>query len=250
MDTLEFDAAGYLLDLDGTLISGRQALPDAQWLLERVRDRFMLVSNDAEHTPEQLSRMLRPMGLSIPAEKIILAGMTAIDVIASERAGANVMLLGSSSLRAYARRQGLWLDGPSPDLVLVMRDRKFSYAKLAAAADAVSRGAELVTACPDRSHPGPQGQPVPETGALAEAILAVTGPAPCRVIGKPEPAIFRTACERLGVLPSQAVMVGDNPDTDGFGARRLGMTFWQVRNGRLRDGARDAIVQDKQAVPA
>jgi HAD superfamily hydrolase (TIGR01509 family) len=31
---------------------------------------------------------------------------------------------------------------------------------------------------------------------------------------KPEPAVFRTACDRLGVRPERALMVGDNPLTD------------------------------------
>jgi HAD superfamily hydrolase (TIGR01509 family) len=31
---------------------------------------------------------------------------------------------------------------------------------------------------------------------------------------KPEAAVFRTACERLGVRPDRALMVGDNPLTD------------------------------------
>lgn len=250
MDSLNFDAAGYLIDLDGTLISGRQALPDALWLLEQVAGRFMLVSNDAEHTPEQLSRMLRPLGLAIRPERIVLAGMTAVDTIATDYPGASVMLLGSSSLRAYARRRGLWLDGPKTDVVLVMRDRKFSYAKLAAAADAVHRGARLVAACPDTSHPGPLGQPVPETGALAAAILSVAGPAPMRVIGKPEPILFEAACARLGIAPRDAVMVGDNPATDGQGASRLGMTFWQVRHGRLRGNLNLVHSAPPEAVPA
>jgi HAD superfamily hydrolase (TIGR01509 family) len=32
---------------------------------------------------------------------------------------------------------------------------------------------------------------------------------------KPDPAIFRLACAELGVDPSEALMIGDNPDTDG-----------------------------------
>src|SRR5579862_3136361 len=52
------DASGYLVDLDGTLITGQIALPWAGALLRGLQDRFVIVSNDAEHTPEQLSRFL------------------------------------------------------------------------------------------------------------------------------------------------------------------------------------------------
>lgn len=41
---------------------------------------------------------------------------------------------------------------------------------------------------------------------------------------KPDPAIFRTALDRLGVPPEHALMVGDSDEADG-GARTLGCGF-------------------------
>ncbi|MCH4547458.1 HAD hydrolase-like protein [Rhizobium changzhiense] len=228
------DAAGYLIDLDGTLISGRTVLPDALWLLEEVRGRFAVVSNNAEHTPKQLARMLRTIGLPINEQDLILAGTTAIDLIAADLPEASIMLLGSAALIDYARAKGLRVGGSAPDLVLVTRDRHFTYAKLAAASEAIAAGAALFVAAPDGSHPGVDGRPVPETGALAAAILASTGLRDYTVIGKPERMLFERGCCRIGVAPSDAVMIGDNPGTDGLGARRLGMRFLQVERGIIR----------------
>ena len=41
---------------------------------------------------------------------------------------------------------------------------------------------------------------------------------------KPDPKIFTTACERLGVDPANAVMVGDSEEADG-GAEAIGCAF-------------------------
>ncbi|SDG97479.1 Haloacid dehalogenase superfamily, subfamily IA, variant 2 with 3rd motif like haloacid dehalogenase/haloacid dehalogenase superfamily, subfamily IA, variant 3 with third motif having DD or ED/haloacid dehalogenase superfamily, subfamily IA, variant 1 with third motif having Dx(3-4)D or Dx(3-4)E [Lentzea fradiae] len=41
---------------------------------------------------------------------------------------------------------------------------------------------------------------------------------------KPDPKIFTTACERLGVDPRNVVMVGDSEEADG-GARAIGCSF-------------------------
>lgn len=41
---------------------------------------------------------------------------------------------------------------------------------------------------------------------------------------KPDPKIFTTACERLGVDPRHAVMVGDSEEADG-GAEAIGCSF-------------------------
>ena len=226
-------AKGFLIDLDGTLVSGRQLLPGAAELLRVLEDRFVIVSNDSEHMPEQLSRRFRDWGVRVAPEQIVLAGACAIETIAEDRPGARLMPLASPVLRRHARQSGLEIDEISPEIVLVTRDRRFNYAKLAAAAEAVHRGARLVLANPDVSHPGPQGQPVPEAGALAAALLACTGPVECLVVGKPEPAMFAAACRRLGLRPEDVVMIGDNPATDGAGARRMGMPFVQVAPGGL-----------------
>lgn len=52
---------------------------------------------------------------------------------------------------------------------------------------------------------------------------------------KPDPVIFRTACERLGYRPAEVVHVGDRLDLDACGARDAGMVgVWLNRNGPAR----------------
>jgi HAD superfamily hydrolase (TIGR01450 family) len=228
-----FEACGFLVDVDGTLVSGGKALPEAPQFLSALRDRFVLVSNDAEHTPDELAHKLQSLQLPVPAERIVLAGTTAIDEVAVERPGARVMLLASASLQAYARQAGLWIVENEAEVVVLGRDRHFSYDKLATAANAIRGGAPLIVANPDLVHPGPQGAVVPETGALLAALLACTGRVPYCVVGKPEPTLFTAALALLGTLPEDTVMIGDNPATDGEGARRLGIGYIEVHNGRL-----------------
>ncbi|SFU10707.1 HAD hydrolase-like protein [Mesorhizobium sp. YR577] len=68
---------------------------------------------------------------------------------------------------------------------------------------------------------------------MAAAILAVTRPVPHRIIGKPEPTLFKMGCNRLELEPLDVTMIGDNPETGGLGARRLSMRFIQVLDGRI-----------------
>jgi len=230
-------AAGFIVDLDGTLITGRSLMPHAVGLLERLKGRFVIVSNDGEHVPAQVGRMLSDLGLPVAAERIVLAGTETLDLIAAERPGAEILLLGSDALRAYAYDIGLRLAGNAPEVVVVGRDRRFSYARLTVAVNAVRAGAELIATNADHTHPGPDGSVVPETGALLAAILHCVGSAPHRVIGKPEPALFTKALRILDVPAASVAVIGDNPTTDGIGARRLGMRYIEVRNGRLAAAA-------------
>ncbi|MDO8358741.1 MAG: HAD-IA family hydrolase [Devosia sp.] len=221
-------ADGYLIDLDGTLLSGSSLLPGAVTFLSELRAPFVILSNDSEHVPQQIAAIFRKNGLPLGRRDVVLAGAVAIEAVAERSPGARIMLMASPALCVLARRLGLRLDTDAPEIVLVARDRAFSFDKLALAARAVRRGASVVLACPDTSHPGPVGDPVPEAGALAAALFACTGPVPFEVIGKPEPTLFRIGCERLGIQSAQCLMIGDNPLTDGAGASRAGIAFCQV----------------------
>lgn len=44
-----------------------------------------------------------------------------------------------------------------------------------------------------------------------------------QLIGKPSPTLFARACAALGVEASDAVMIGDNPQTDIEGAALAGI---------------------------
>lgn len=232
---------GFLIDLDGTLASGNHLLPGARELIEATADRFAIVSNDSEHTPDQLARRFREWRLPIPVERIVLAGVAALEAAAEKRPGSRLLLFGSPALRRMARNMGFELAERNADTVIIARDRQFSYAKLAMAARAIRDGAEVLVAAPDLSHPGADGYPVPEAGALAAAIFAVTGPVAHLVIGKPQPELFRHACRRIGIAPQHCVVIGDNPRTDGAGASGLGIPFWQVMPGKLPDALRETV---------
>lgn len=242
------DIRGWLIDLDGTLVCGGRAMPGAQAFLEACAGRFVVVSNDAEHTPAELAGELRQLGLDVPASRIVLAGAIALDDIATRRPGARVLVLASDALVRHAREHGLTPVRTQPDIVFLGRDRRFSHARLALAANAVRAGAELVVANPDLVHPGPDGTIVPETGALLAALLACTGPVSYRLVGKPEPALFAAGLALL-CLPKRVVaMLGDNPRTDGEGARRFGLRYVEVADGVFPQGDVEATCPQEEGV--
>jgi 4-nitrophenyl phosphatase len=126
---------------------------------------------------------------------------------------------------------GLTLVRDAPDQILLTRDTRFSYAALSTVINAVHRGAELIVANGDLTHPGPDGRLVPETGALLAAVLACVPHASIRTVGKPAPLLFSRACEVAGVSPAKAIMIGDNPATDGKGARDFGIVPILIGSG-------------------
>lgn len=210
-----------LLDLDGTLLRGGRATDGAAELLRARARSCAIVSNNSTHTPESLADELAARGLDADPSKLALAGAVAVDRLAERRPAARTMLLGSAGLARRAVARGLSLRDEDPDVVLLARDTRATYVSLAAAANAVRAGAELVVANPDLWHPGAGAARVPETGALLAALLACAGDVAYTVIGKPSPILFERGLAILGAAAHEALVVGDNPDTDLAGARAL-----------------------------
>lgn len=217
------DARYFLLDLDGTLIRQNVVVDDAARLIECLQDRYVVVSNNSTHTAAGLARVLRRMGLAIPAARLVLAGEHTLQWLAERHAQARLRLVASAALRHAARRLGCRLVDSRPDIVVLARDVRFGYATLATIANELREGARLVVTNPDASHPARDGGVVPETGSLMRAVVACAAVEAETVIGKPEGVLFREALRRLGAEAAETLMIGDNPATDGLGAARIGM---------------------------
>lgn len=217
-------ARAALIDVDGVLVAGGVAIPGAAGFLAALGPRAFVVSNNSTDTPAGMAAKLAGQGLVVAPERLSLAGAVMVDTLAAEMPDEAVFLVAAPSLAAYAAERGLRLtEGEEATVLALARDTGLTYARLHRAARILQSGARWVVANPDRTHPDTDGGPVPETGALMAALAACVPGVPPRIIGKPEPALFLAALARAGVGPGEAVMVGDNPETDGAGAEGLGI---------------------------
>lgn len=216
-------SAAILLDWDGCVATGNQPHADAVRFIAEHPGRVAVVSNNSTHLPQDFAAILAASGVLLPQERIVLAGTQAL-IRAQEIGARGVLVLGNARMKAFGRNLGLNLVSDEADLVVVLRDTRFSYARLERAANSLRRGARLLVANPDLTHPAPGGRLAPETGALLAAVLACMNGVPVDVetVGKPAPRLFRKA---LAAFPqgSGGVMIGDNPQTDMEGARAAGL---------------------------
>src|SRR6266545_2359430 len=157
------NARAILLDWDGCASFGNRPHAPAVEFLQRYGERTAIVSNNSTSLPQDIVEALAAAGVSMPAERVILAGVEAL-ACAARTHGARCLVLGSSRMRAAAHARGLKLVGEDADLVVLLRDTRFSYARLQRTVTALRSGAGLIVANPDLTHPGRDGGVVPETG--------------------------------------------------------------------------------------
>jgi HAD superfamily hydrolase (TIGR01450 family) len=225
------DRQGILLDWDGCVALGDKPHADGIKFVTKFQSRIAIVSNNSTLRPQDICAILKKAGLTFPSERVILAGHQAL--VRAAQLHKPTLVLGSLQMKSLARELGIEQVTRNPEVVVLLRDTRFSYARLHLAINALIKGGQLIVSNPDLSHPGVAGAVVPETGALLASILACVPPHVLRmdVVGKPNAPLFQTACAALGIAATQAIMIGDNPSTDIAGARQYDMESILVSPG-------------------
>jgi ribonucleotide monophosphatase NagD (HAD superfamily) len=143
-----------------------------------------------------------------------------------DRGGGTAFVVGSQALVDHVADAGMRVVNRTrfasrADVVVVGGHDDLRYEELRDAAQAVTRGAELLATARDASFPMPDG-PWPGTGAVLAAIETAAGRRADRVVGKPERPLYDTVLDRLG-RPDRVLGVGDRMEADVAGAHAAGL---------------------------
>lgn len=230
-------ARGYVFDMDGVLYRGDEPLGGVAAALDAIdlRDRrYMLATNNSMSTPARYVTKLAKMGIDVPEETILTAGLATRDyLLETLEPGAGIFVVGMPALR-----EQLFEGSPfhpvqygeeQPAAVIVGLDLAFDYAKLKAATEAIRAGARFVATNADATLPTEAGL-VPGAGSIVAAVRVASGQEPV-VIGKPETPLLVQALHRMEIAAVDAVMIGDRLDTDILAGHRAGMLTVLVLTG-------------------
>jgi 4-nitrophenyl phosphatase len=224
---------GFLLDLDGTVYRGGEAIPEAVSFVRELKKAgipFLYLTNNSSASPEHVAARLRAMGVQAEAEEVYTSAMaTAAYLAQREPAGADVYVIGEEGLKRALELAGFRLVEENPRYVAVGIDRQFTYEKLKAAARAIRGGALFLATNQDAALPTEEGL-LPGNGSLVAAVSVASGVSPI-VIGKPEKIIVDLALQRLGTAAAETLIVGDNLFTDIEAGANSGLDSLLVLTG-------------------
>ena len=217
---------------------GRTAVPGAVATLNHLADEGLpgaFVTNNASRPPSEVAAHLASLGIDLRSSMVVTSAEAAAQFVAlHEEKGTTVLAVGGPGVASALRAQGLDPVSPgSPDVVpsVVVQGAgaEVTWSDLAAAAYAVQAGARWVVTNLDMTIPMPQGL-APGNGTLVGAVAATTTAQPI-VVGKPQPYLFDLGISRLGLSPSDVLVIGDRLDTDVLGAHAVGAESMLVLTG-------------------
>jgi HAD superfamily hydrolase (TIGR01458 family) len=218
-----------LCDIGGVLYVGDTPIEGAVEAVARLKAQYKVrfLTNTTQKTGAQVVEKLRQMGFGIDSSEVI----TALDVtkMLLEREECGALFLLTDDAAAF------FDDLPKePCRYVVVGDAQenFSYSNLNRAFRVLLQGGELLAAAKNRYFKDHDGKLSMDAGGFVTALEYASGKE-AHILGKPSTEFYRLACASIGVEPEEAVMVGDDIESDILGAQEAGLKAVLVKTGKF-----------------
>ncbi len=236
--------AGWMFDVDGTLLlsdralGSYQLLPGAVEVLSALRERnypFVLLTNGSNYAPAEQAEKLRRCGLPIEDRQMLTPSVVTADHM-SRRDIRRVLVLGTRGVGHALAEAGIetrYTGEPRAaevDAVYVGWHPECGMKDIETAAQAIWAGARLYAASDVPFFATRQGRTIGYSYAILGAIRRLTR-APVILTGKPSLHALRLVARRLGVGMREVGVVGDDPLVEVIMAHRGGATALAVTTG-------------------
>lgn len=222
-----------ILDMDGVLWRSDQPIGNLSSIFKNIHKfgwKFILSTNNATKSIQEFLNKLESFDVILEPWQVINSSLATAHYLKQRFPDrGSIYIVGEPALVETLEIEGFSLDPVNPLAVVVALDRGINYEKLRTATLLIRSGIPFIGTNGDLTFPTPEGQE-PGAGSILATIEAATGVKPL-VIGKPNPAMYQFAMERMGTLPDETLVVGDRLETDIAGAQKLGCPCALVLSG-------------------
>ncbi|WP_042391731.1 HAD-IIA family hydrolase [Streptacidiphilus carbonis] len=224
-----------LLDIDGVLTMDWKPIAGAVAALRELREDgvpYVLLTNTTSRSRRSIAEALAEAGFPVDAGSVLTAPAAA----AARLAGSRCLLLNSGDIREDLASLEL-VDAPQDAEVVLVGGAgpEFEYRTLDRAFAALRGGARLVAMHRNAYWRTGEGLRL-DSGAFV-AGLEYAADVRAEVLGKPAEAFFAGALAQVDATAGEAVMVGDDIESDVLAAQQYGITGVLVRTGKAAPGA-------------
>ncbi len=243
--------SAYLIDLDGTIYRGSDRIPAAKRFVERLQAKhipFLFLTNNTTKTPAAVVENLsRNHDIHVQAEQIYTPSLATVSYLKAKNhgdvSGKTVYIIGEIGLVSALLGAGMVLAEQNPDYTVVGLDYDVTYHKFEVATLAVRAGSTFIGTNADTNLPNERGL-VPGAGSVISLVEHATQQR-ATYIGKPEAIIVNAALAVLGQEAENAIMVGDNYETDIRAGINAGVDSLLVYTGI----SKPEVVAEKEIQP-
>ena len=239
--------AGYMFDVDGTLIlsdrslGGYKLLPGAVEVLTALRNRgipYVLLTNGSAYPAAEQAPKLRALGLPVEDSQMLTPSSVAADMM-PRRGVTSALVLGSRGVGHALAEAGIQIlftgdeGAEQADAVYIGWHPDCGMKDIESACKAIWNGAKLYVASDVPFFATSAGKTIGYSHAITAAVRKMTG-APMILTGKPSLNALRYVARKLGVPMRDVAVVGDDPVVEMIMARRAGALGFGVTTGTTK----------------
>lgn len=230
---------GALIDLDGVVYQGPQAIPGAvetlSWLAsERIPHVF--VTNTTSRPVASIADKLSRLGITVSSDRIVTPPIAACEWLTQNRIQEAALVVAEPTRADFT---GVRAVNVERSHAIVLGDLGNAWTgeglnRIFRRLMAEPRPVFLVLGT-TRYWLAEDGLRL-DVGAFAKALEHASG-VPPMVFGKPSEAFFRSALDKLKCSADETLMIGDDIESDIHGAQAVGIAGALVKTGKfhLRD---------------
>lgn len=226
-----------LMDCDGVVWKGNQAIEGAQSILKKLEQtgsKLGFVTNNSSLSRLGFKRKFELLGFT-PENYTIMNSAYGAAIYLVNKRHHRVFMIGERGLREELELQDIYVTQEYEQQlqgVCIGWDRQLTWRKLADAMKVIlNDDGFFVGTNPDNSFPL-EDSLVPGTGAGIAALANACGKEPDIIIGKPNRFLIDITLEEMGCSdPTEAVYIGDRLSTDILAGINAGLDTILVRTG-------------------
>ncbi|TDO46765.1 HAD superfamily hydrolase (TIGR01458 family) [Kribbella sp. VKM Ac-2527] len=229
-----------LLDLDGVLYVGDEAVPgaaDAIAWLRRHEVPHVFVTNTSSRPRAAIAAKLAGFGIEATVDQILTPATAAAAWLRDSPTGRPALFVPEETAAEFADLDPMPADAEDGAGCVVVGDlgRGWDFETLNRAFRLLMTEPRpaLVALGMTRYWRAADGLRL-DAGAFVHALEYASG-ATAVVMGKPDPGFYDLAVRRVGVPKSEVVMLGDDIRADVDGAQQAGLAGVLVRTGKYTD---------------
>jgi HAD superfamily hydrolase (TIGR01458 family) len=225
-----------LLDLDGVLYVEGEPIPGAVEAVERLRAggrALRFVTNTTSRSRAATLANLVRLGFQVAEDELLTPVLLARRLCRKRGHRRVALLVAEGTEEDFGDLETVGPDEPADAVIVGDLGEAWSYAALNRAFRLVMDGADLIALQKNRFWLRQDGLSL-DVGPFVAALEYATR-REATVVGKPSPDFFAQALDDLGVAAADAVMVGDDIESDIGGALAAGLAAVLVRTGKYRE---------------
>ncbi len=239
MNHIRFDhVKGILCDIDGVIWDGQETRipePGAHEAIRYIKEVRKLpirfVTNTTTRSLATLYKGIREGEFPIELEEIVSPPKLAAEFLRKKGKPSVFLVMREDTETEFAEFPK---DNERPDYIVIGNNRdSWDYALMDRLFHMLMHGSEMLALHKQRFWLS-GGEIRIDIGAFVTALEFASGKRAV-AIGKPEPLFFQTALEEIGVKPEEALMIGDDIETDIGGAHKAGLMGVLVKTGKYRE---------------